>query len=336
MLLRVNTTQKTAERVRGERLDAFKWREADLQQVLFSTLDRLIPDDELLVVTQSRRGQEAADLLALDAEGKLFIFELKAWEAQSENLLQVLRYGQIFGTYAYDDLERLFQQTHKGSITLQEAHRQKFQVELPSDRFNHDQVFVVVTNGIDVKTRQAVQYWRTRKLDVRPWVYRVYRDANGDMLLEMATFRVTDNPIEDVAEGYYVLNTNYANDKQDDEDMLADGKAAAYYEPWKFSIERLSKGDVVFLYRSGKGIVGVGKANGKLDKLPYHGDPAEDEQEYSMKLDAFVQIDPPVRASEIKNVTGINYRFMQTMFGLDKEAGPKLHKYVLSSANYPI
>ena len=32
---------------------------------------------------------------------------------------------------------------------------------------------------------------------------------------------------------YYLLNTNYSNDQQDDADMLADGKAAAFFDPWK-------------------------------------------------------------------------------------------------------
>jgi len=43
--------------------------------------------------------------------------------------------------------------------------------------------------------------------------------------------------------------------QQDHNDMLSHGKAAAYFDPWKFKIERLAKGDVVFLYQSGVGIV---------------------------------------------------------------------------------
>ena len=50
---------------------------------------------------------------------------------------------------------------------------------------------------------------------LRPWVYRVYAGGADEMLLEMSPFRVRDNPYEDIAEGYYILNTNVSNNQQD-------------------------------------------------------------------------------------------------------------------------
>lgn len=46
---------------------------------------------------QPRKWQEKPDLMALDREGNLYIFEIKVWESRNENLLQILRYGQLFG-----------------------------------------------------------------------------------------------------------------------------------------------------------------------------------------------------------------------------------------------
>ena len=65
-----------------------------------------------------------------------------------------------------------------------------------------------------------------------------------------------------------------------DEAMLAEKKAAAYFAPWKFKIARLKKNDHVFLYRSGVGIVATGKANGKLKKVRYHGQPEHADEEF--------------------------------------------------------
>lgn len=98
MLLRVDTDGRSVERVPGETLKDFGLKERDLQNILFDSLDRLLADDELVLVSQSYPGREEPDLLALDAEGRLYIFGLKAWESHSENLLQALRYGQIFGS----------------------------------------------------------------------------------------------------------------------------------------------------------------------------------------------------------------------------------------------
>ena len=93
MLLKVDLKTKHATRVRGSKLKDFGLDERSFQDILFRSLDRLIPDDELLILMQSRRGPEEPDLMALDKDGKLYIFELKAWEARSENLLQVYAMG---------------------------------------------------------------------------------------------------------------------------------------------------------------------------------------------------------------------------------------------------
>lgn len=328
MLLAINTTTHFAERKRTDRLQSFGLDERGLQDILFRSLDRLFPDDELVLLMQSRRWQEEPDLMAVDKDGNLYIFELKAWESQSANLLQVLRYGQMYGSSKYADLDELYRKAGESSQSLKNAHLAKFEVELREEEFNRRQVFVVMTNGLDYRTREAIQYWRTAGIDVRPWVYRVYAGEPKEMLLEISAFRVGDNPYEDLSGGYYILNTNIRNDEGDHKDMLANRKAAAYFDPWKFKIERLKKGDVIFLYQSGVGIVAVGEADGRLQKRPYHEKADHKDEEYFMKLRHFEPIAPPLKAAEIKRITGIDHRFMSVMFGLDTDSGKKIRQYI--------
>lgn len=327
MLLDINFKTGFAEKCRTEKLISFGIDERGLQDILFKSLDRLFPDDELILLMQSRRWREEPDLMALDKNGHLFIFELKAWESNPENLLQVLRYGQIYGASKYEQLNDWYQKRPNQPHSLREAYLAKFGSELSEDRFNHKQVFVVMTNGLDSKTREAIRYWRSSGLDVRPWIYRVYPNpASADkMYLEMSAFRVEDNPYEDLAEGYYILNTNFSNEPKDHEDMLTNAKAAAYYDPWKFKIERLTKGDVVFLYQSGVGIVAFGKTDGKLVKSPHEGN---QDEEYSRKLHPFRRLSRPLSAAEVKTITGVNHVFMGTMFGLDVEAGKRIEEFL--------
>jgi len=327
MLLNINTkTSYAAKRPTG-RLQSFGLDERKLQDILFKSLDRLFPDDELILLMQSRHWQEEPDLMAIDKEGNLFIFELKAWESNPENLLQVLRYGQLYGGMKYPELDRLFKNVTDQSQSLKAAHKAKFdlEVELSEEKFNQKQVFVVMTNGMDYCSREAVQYWRSCKLDVRPWVYRIYAgDSTDEMLLEMSPFRVADDPYEDIAGGFYILNTNFGNNPEDQADMLLHHKAAAFFDPWKFKIERLERGDVVFLYQVGVGIVAYGKVAGKLLKAPYNSDPNETDQEYSKKLEPFKLVSPALSAAEIKRITGINHSFRGTMFALANEIGEKV------------
>ncbi|MDD3473148.1 MAG: hypothetical protein PHS86_10210, partial [Syntrophaceae bacterium] len=322
MLLKVNKKTRLLEKETGSQLKAFGLEERDLQGILFNYLERIFPEDELLMIMQSRKWQEEPDLMAVDKNGHLFIFELKQWESQNLNLLQVLRYGQLFGASKYDDLDALYQRVTNPSSSLKVAHEAKFGSNLVEEMFNQKQVFVVMTNGLDYKTREAIQYWRSCGLDIRPWVYRLYpgKSAN-DFLIEMSVFRVDDNPYEDIAQGYYLLNTNFRNNPIDHNDMLSNHKAAAYFDPWKKKIERLSKGDFVFLYQSGVGIVALGSTDGKLIKAMYQGDPIHPEEEYYMTLLNFKTVAPPLTASEIKQLTGVGTAFRQTMCGLNADDG---------------
>jgi hypothetical protein len=52
--------------------------------------------------------QEFRHCLTVDKSGNLSIFELKAWESFSENLLQILRYGLIYGAAKYAELDTWF------------------------------------------------------------------------------------------------------------------------------------------------------------------------------------------------------------------------------------
>ena len=112
--------------------------------------------------------------------------------------------------------------------------------------------------------------------------------------------------------------------EDDEKDMLKNEKETAQFEPWKLKIEQINKGDKVFLYRSGAGIVAMGIGNGKIEKGPYQDNPNHPNEEYSMKLKNFKILEQPIRASEIKNISGVNYVFMQTMFSIDRETGEKL------------
>lgn len=330
MLLKVDTEKQLATKARSVRLIDFGLDERGLQNILFRALDRLLPDDELLLIMQSRHWREEPDLMAFDAKGTLYIFELKAWESHYENILQALRYGQIYGQYNYEQLDQMFRSFYTGKKSLREAHQATFDVSLQETAFNAAQVFVVMTNGVDHKTREAIQYWRSRGLDVRPWVYRVYQDSNHQMLLEISRFATVDDPYEDIQEGYYIVNTNYRNDPKDHEMMIEERVAAAFFTPWKEKIERINKGDVVFLYHSGIGIVALGVANGKLQKRAYQGNPEHADQDFSMPLNKFELVESPMTASEIKETCGVNYRFMSTLFSIDAEAGRKLETVIRS------
>ena len=118
---------------------------------------------------------------------------------------------------------------------------------------------------------------------------------------------------DDVPANFHVLNTNRRHNEDDQEHMLSLGIAAAFYEPWKYNIDRIKKGDVVFLYENGVGIVAYGKGSGVTQKKDRHED--KDECHYQ-ELDEFVILKRPLSAARIKEILNRNVVFLRTMAGM--------------------
>lgn len=125
--------------------------------------------------------------------------------------------------------------------------------------------------------------------------------------LKLDTYEELDN------NAYHVLNTNRRHDVNDHDHMLENGIAAAFYDPWKLNIDRIKKGDVVFLYENGVGIVAYGKGSGITLKKDRYGD--KDECHYQ-ELTDFNILEKPMSASEVKKILGRNIVFLKTMSGM--------------------
>jgi hypothetical protein len=124
----------------------------------------------------------------------------------------------------------------------------------------------------------------------------------------------------------YLLNTNIRHSRQDHDQMLAYGRAAAFYER-KSVIDRLSAGDQVFLYQSRVGIVAFGKADGKLVVRDHAGNQKE---EHHMQLNSFRYVSPPLTATEIKEVTKEKRSFNHTISIMKSNAAKKVASFVRS------
>jgi hypothetical protein len=119
---------------------------------------------------------------------------------------------------------------------------------------------------------------------------------------------------------YFILNTNKRNDIDTHRDMVTNGIAAAFCVPWKYQIERINEGDVVFLYENGVGIVSMGIAPRELEKAEHDGVP---EDAYRKKLIDYKRV-KPLNARDIKKVVGSNLVFLRTLFEIPAEFGKKI------------
>lgn len=111
----------------------------------------------------------------------------------------------------------------------------------------------------------------------------------------------------------YVVNTNIVNEKDDDNFMIKNGFAATFEEGYTTKMYQIKKGDLVFLYRSGEGIVAHGIGSGQVLKKDHNGVP---DKTYYQKLSDFVRYDKPLTPSEIQRRLGRNVVFMHTLFSI--------------------
>jgi len=264
MLFEIKENDKTfISQLKTIRFSDINWSEKDLENLISSNISSFIPENQLMLLSQERPFQEEADILALDMNGTLYIFELKKWASYKENLLQVLRYGQIFGQYDYYRLESMLRKYMKDdTINLTEKHLEYFKErrteKLEINLFNKEQRFVVITNGVDFETLNAVKYWKDKgsKIDCLP--YRIYQ-SESKIYFEFSTFNPENEIIVNEDSEFYIVNTNITWSNENYKEMLSENKASAYGNR-RYGIKRIKKNDEVFLYHNGVGVVAYGKA----------------------------------------------------------------------------
>ena len=321
------------QRIEIANLRDFGVTEKKLEDFLASHLGEVFSEEHLMLVAQERPFQEEADLLALDRDGILYIFELKRWESRQENILQVLRYGQRFGQYGYKELEGLAQRRGLTGQSLREAHRAYFELDTPlkEERFNSDQVFVLVTNGTDELSINAVNYWSLKGVKIVCVPYSVYRIGGDGPYIHIHTYNPTGAVTAERESRYFVVNTNKTYMPDAWKDMLSvdsetgeateSGKAAAYYSR-KYPIGNIPKRSTVFLYHTGVGVIAKGISASRRQKADFRGDQDEEyfvplKFDWAIRADQWDDLAP--KAREINRRLNTGHRFRQTVFAIGQE-----------------
>jgi len=338
MLFKLNNEEKSVlKALPGTTFERINWTEKDLENLVANNIAKLLPENQLMVFFQERKLREEADIYALDKQGDLYIFELKRWKSNQENLLQVMRYGQIFGQYEYEQLETMLRKYRKmADLDLCKVHKDYFieQIDEPLNRheFNGDQHFVVITNGIDRETLKAIQYWQKKGIKIDSIIYRLYRLGEDNLIFEFNPYNPEKEIIIEEDEGFFIVNTNLTWSDLNYKEMLEEGKAAAYYDR-KYGIMNIKKDDTVFLYHTGVGIIAYGKAINNYKSKDINGDK---EAEYYIKIKFDWKIDPDtqkemaVQSWEINAALQSGYRFRQTVFSIDKKMAEEIIKLAKS------
>ena len=124
---------------------------------------------------------------------------------------------------------------------------------------------------------------------------------------------------------YFMLNTNFNNDKSAHLDMLENQEVAAFYKGFREKICKLSEGDIVYLYQSGVGFIASGTVTGELLKNDYKG---KKDGKYSKKLKDFKFGFKAISARDFKKLTNSGANFRTTLVKLTLEQGSELEREI--------
>lgn len=296
--------------------------ERDLEHIIANNLvDVLFQEARLMPIFQERPMQEEADVYAVDPDGNLVIFELKRGTADKGAVHQLLRYSQRAGQWDYGKLDEMYRkyvrsaEEAKKPQSLQEAHREAhgLQEPLQTHEFNGEQHLRVVGNAADDSLIDSVDYWKSHGLAIDFVPYRLYELDYGEQYFEFFSFPYDRhrNPAE--VKGV-LFDTNASWSDESVWEMMENGRVAAYGGASRFA-DHVTRGDLVFFYHKGKGIIAAGRVTSDLRKIE-----EKDKKEWYREVE-FVTPAPErsegiqayMPASDVEDVTGQSFFWARTI-----------------------
>ncbi|MDE0235396.1 MAG: endonuclease NucS [bacterium] len=248
----------------------------DLEQRLEDMLaeDPGMTGIDLLVVGRQVRTAYGGfiDLLALDADGRVHILELKRDRTPRDVVAQTLDYGSWVKGLGIEDLEQMFLDHHDGETDLEEAFAEQFASPLP-DVVNADQQFTIIASELDPTSDRIVEFLaKSYGVPINAVFFRHFRDDDRDYLAR--TWLIDPERIE-VPDGgrktprwngrdfYTVLGRVEETHRWQvaiKYGLLNAGGGSWYWKP----LRNLRPGHRVFAYVGGAGYVGIGQVTGEM------------------------------------------------------------------------
>jgi hypothetical protein len=120
------------------------------------------------------------DLLLIDAQGDLYVIELKKDRTPREVVAQSLEYGFWLQGLSFEAIRELYVKHHQGE-DFDSAFTTHFEADLP-EAINNSHHLVVVATGMDTSTEQIVEYVRGYGVPINVLFFEYLMDEEREYL----------------------------------------------------------------------------------------------------------------------------------------------------------
>ena len=168
----------------------------------------VLPTINLMTIFQERKWQEEPDIIAMNGQGDLYIFELKRIQSNEDNILQLLRYAQKYGTYEYTEINKMYQSYKNDNQfnLLEDLNKNLGNDLLKQTDINNKQHLYFITNGTNEDTIKKIKFWKSNGLDINLIIYWIFEN-NRSYFIEFNICKDLEALLE-YEKKYYIVNTN--------------------------------------------------------------------------------------------------------------------------------
>jgi hypothetical protein len=212
------------------------------------------------------------DLLAIDADGRLVVIELKRDKTPREVVAQLLDYGAWVRTLRSEDIAAIYssfmgaKQTGKTS-SLDEVFCTHFSVKDMPEELNAEHKLVIIASELDDSTERIVTYLAEEYgVAINVVFFRFFKDGDGEYLSRAwlidpgeAETKLEEKRGEEAWNGEYYVSFGESETRRW-VDARQHGYVCAGGGNWySKTLNLLSPGDRIWVNVPGRGYVGVGK-----------------------------------------------------------------------------
>jgi hypothetical protein len=206
------------------------------------------------------------DLLALDAQGNVYVIELKRNRTPREVVAQALDYGSWVKGLGYEELLDIWNAHDESGTDLESTFAERFGETMP-DEFNATHRLIIVAAELDASTERIVEYLADYEVPVNVVMFRYIRDGEAEYLARSwlaSPTEVEGRPSRKKrpwnGRDFYISFGINENDERNWDDARRIGFVSAGGGAWySRTLNALKPGHRVFVHIPGEGFVGVGE-----------------------------------------------------------------------------